>query len=361
MTNLHHPLPQRYSMIALTVALILGLILCYFITLPFIPSLVWSLTLVVLFAPLERLLRRRFRRAGLSVSLTLLLAAVMVVAPVVLVSGALVNEVIKSVDLIGAMLSEDQWRNLGQRHPWAAPAIDWITKHLDPEQLLQTLANQLGAWSGSVLQGSVAGIVNLLLTFYFLFYLLRDRMRLLATLERMLPLTPTEFRVLADGIVSTIFASVYGTVAVAALQGVLGGLMFWWLDLPSPIFWGVVMGLLAVVPFLGAFIVWVPVSIALALDGQLLSAVILAVWGTVIVGLVDNVIYPILVGRQIAMHSMVSFIAIVGGLILFGAHGIVLGPVIVAVALALLEIWRSRLDVLHTAAPVPATAAAKAG
>jgi predicted PurR-regulated permease PerM len=132
--------------------------------------------------------------------------------------------------------------------------------------------------------------------------------------------------------------------------------MFWWLDLPSPVFWGVIMGLLAVVPFLGAFIVWVPVSIALALDGQLLSAAILAVWGTVIVGLVDNVVYPILVGRQLAMHSMVSFIAIVGGLILFGAHGLVLGPMIVAGALALLEIWRSRLDEMHTA-PAPAAQA----
>jgi predicted PurR-regulated permease PerM len=126
-------------------------------------------------------------------------------------------------------------------------------------------------------------------------------------------------------------------------------MMFWLLGLPSPVFWGVIMGMLAIVPFLGAFIVWVPACVLLALNGQWISAVFLALWGTIVVGLIDNVIYPILVGRQLAMHSMLSFIAIVGGLILVGAHGIILGPLIVALSLALLEIWRSRLDLEHAA------------
>jgi predicted PurR-regulated permease PerM len=343
-TNPHQPLPHRYSMTALTAALVLGLVLCYFIALPFLPSLVWSMTLAVLFAPVERLLHGRHMRPAFSVSLTMLLAAAIVVAPAVLVTGALVNEVIGSAELIGSVLSEEQWRQLSERHPWLSPAINVITRYFDPQELLQTLANQLGTWSASLLQGSLTGIINLLLTFYFLFYLLRDRSRLLAATSRMLPLSTGEFRTLAHRIESTIFASVYGTVVVAGLQGLLGGMMFWWLGLPSPVFWGVVMGLLAVVPFLGAFFVWVPAVIVLLLNGQFLSALMLAAWGTIVVGLIDNIVYPILVGQRLAIHSMVSFIAIVGGLILFGPHGIVLGPIIVAGAFALLEIWRNRLD-----------------
>ena len=269
----------------------------------------------------------------------------------VLVSAALLNELLKSVDIVSQFFSEEPWRELAHRHRWLAPAITWTTHHLDPGDVLQSIANRLGDWSTSLVQGSVAGIINLLLTFYFLFYFLRDGTRLLAAMERMLPLSSGEFRLLRDGVVNTIFASVYGTVAVAALQGALAGLMFWWLGLPSPAFWGVIMGALAVVPFLGAFIVWVPVSIALALSGQLLEAVELTLWGTVVVGLVDNVLYPILVGRKLAMHSMLSFIAIVGGLALVGAHGIVLGPVIVALSLTLMEIWRSKLDLQHTVPP----------
>jgi predicted PurR-regulated permease PerM len=334
-------------MIMVTAALIIGLVLCSLIAFPFIPGLVWALTLTVLFAPVESVLRGRFKLPSLSASVTLVIAAVMVVAPVVLVSKALLNEATKSVGLIGDFLSGGDWHELGRRHPSLSPGIDWITNYLDPEEILQSLKSQLRNWSASLLQGSVTGVVNLLLTFYFLFYFLRDRTRLLAALERILPVTAVEFQKLRHSIVKTIFASVYGTVAVAGLQGLLGGLMFWWLGLPSPVFWGIIMGLLAIVPFLGAFIVWVPASIVLALNGQYLSAVVLAAWGLIVVGLVDNLIYPILVGRQLAMHSMLSFIAIFGGLLLFGTHGIVLGPMILAGSLALLEIWRSRLDLAH--------------
>lgn len=334
-------------MIMVTAALIFGLVLCSFIALPFIPALVWALTLSVLFAPVESVLRRQFKMPSLSASLTLILAAVIVVVPVVLVSKALLNEAVKSVDLIEGLLSEGNWHNLGRRNPSLLSGIDWITNYLDPEEVLQYLKSQLINGSASLLQGSVSGAFNLLLTFYFLFYFLRDRALMLLSLEHILPLTSVEFRKLADSIVRTIIASVYGTVAVAGLQGLLGGLMFWWLGLPSPIFWGIIMGLLAIAPFLGAFIVWVPASLVLALNGQLLSAAALAAWGFVVVGLVDNLIYPVLVGRHLAMHSLLSFIAIFGGLILFGTNGIVLGPISLAASLALLGIWRSRLDVTH--------------
>jgi len=271
----------------------------------------------------------------------------MLVAPVFFVSRALINEIIDSVDLIGTLLTGDHWQQLERRQPWLTPVMEWLTRHLDLPQLLNSATNRLGEWSAGILQGSVTTVINLLLTFYFLFYLLRDQSRIRHALARTMPLTAEEFRTLSERVVNTIYASVYGTVAVALLQGLLAGLMFWALGLPSPVFWGVVMGLLAVVPFLGAFIVWVPACVLLALNGQWISAVFLALWGTIVVGLIDNVIYPILVGRQLAMHSMLSFIAIVGGLILVGAHGIILGPLIVSLSLALLEIWRSRIDLEH--------------
>ena len=347
----HYPLPQRYSMAAMTIALILGLVLCYRILQPFVPSLVWSLTLAVLFAPVERVIRKRVRSPGLSVTLTLALAAVLLVAPVFFVSRALVNEIIGSADLLGALVSEEQWHRFADKQPWLPPFADWVTIYVDVKQVLNTLVNRLGDWSAGLVQGGVTSIINLLMTFYFLFYLLRDKERILGGMGQILPISAAEFASICDCVVRTIFASVYGTVAVAALQGLLAGLMFWWLGLPSPVFWGVIMGLLAVVPFLGAFIVWVPACILLALNGDWFSAIVLAFWGTIVVGLIDNVIYPILVGRQLAMHSMLSFIAIVGGLILVGAHGVVLGPVIVALSLTLMELWRARLDTEHDALP----------
>jgi predicted PurR-regulated permease PerM len=141
----------------------------------------------------------------------------------------------------------------------------------------------------------------------------------------------------------TVYATVYGTLAVAAVQGTLGGLMFWWLGLPAPLLWGLVMGVLAVLPVLGAFIVWIPAALFLALDGSWGKALILALWGGVVVDGIDNVmIYPILVGNRLKLHTIPAFMAIVGGLIVFGPSGLILGPVALTVTVLLLEIWQSR-------------------
>jgi predicted PurR-regulated permease PerM len=107
-----------------------------------------------------------------------------------------------------------------------------------------------------------------------------------------------------------------------------------------PLFWGLVMGLLAVVPLLGAFVVWVPAAISLALNGDWGSALILTAWGAIVVGGIDNLLYPILVKAQLRLHTIPTFISIVGGLILFGASGLLLGPLIVTVTIFFLEIWR---------------------
>ena len=140
----------------------------------------------------------------------------------------------------------------------------------------------------------------------------------------------------------TIHATVYGTLTVAAVQGTLGGLMFWWLGLPAPLLWGVVMGLLAIVPVLGAFIVWIPAAIFLALEGSWGKSLVLAFWGSVVVGGIDNLLYPILVGTRLKMHTVLAFIAVIGGMFVFGAAGLIVGPVVVSVTLSLLETWRSR-------------------
>ena len=127
--------------------------------------------------------------------------------------------------------------------------------------------------------------------------------------------------------------------------------MFLWLGMPAPVLWVVLMALLALAPFLRAFVIWAPAAVFLALSGAYTSAVVLAIWGTVVVGLVDNVVYPILVGNKLRMHTMLSFIAVVGGLIFLGTSGVVLGPLVLAVTLTLVQIWRGRGVAPNEAAP----------
>jgi predicted PurR-regulated permease PerM len=133
---------------------------------------------------------------------------------------------------------------------------------------------------------------------------------------------------------------------VSAIQGLLGGLMFWFLGIPGALLWGVAMGLLSVVPILGAFVVWVPAAAFLAVQGEWMKAGILALWGVLVVGLIDNLLYPMLVGEQTRMHTVPMFLALLGGLAVFGAAGLVIGPIVLAFTWSLLQLLRKRM-ILH--------------
>jgi predicted PurR-regulated permease PerM len=120
--------------------------------------------------------------------------------------------------------------------------------------------------------------------------------------------------------------------------------MFWWLDLPAPLIWGVIMALLAIVPVLGAFVVWIPTACVLALDGRWGHAALLIFWGSVVVGSIDNFLYPLLVGNRVKLHTVPALIAIIGGVSLLGASGLIVGPVVMAVTASLLDVWRARVS-----------------
>jgi predicted PurR-regulated permease PerM len=145
-------------------------------------------------------------------------------------------------------------------------------------------------------------------------------------------------------------ASVYGVIVIAAIQGALGFFIFWALGLPSPLLWGVVMFFLSMIPMAGAFLVWAPAAAYLALSGDFTRAGILTAWGVLVVGAVDNVLSPRLVGRRTCMHELLIFFAVLGGIQVFGVIGVVLGPVMVAVTLALLDMIRQADDTTAEAA-----------
>ena len=342
MTGTH--IQNRWTIpgVALNLAVVGGLVLCYFLAIPFLPAIVWAVTLGVLFSPLDGRIGRSVRSASISAAATVVIVAFIVVVPSIAVIGSFLNEAAKSVAVISPMLEADRWAHLLDSHPRLAPALRWISDRLDLPYLTRASISWVAGWSGSIVRASFSGAINLLLTFYFLFYILRDRKTAVTLAAETLPLSGSEFSKISDRFTNTIFATVVGIATVSALQGALGGGMFWWLGLPAPVFWGVLMGLVAVVPFLGAFAIWVPAALSLALSREYASAVILTLWGTVVVGLVDNLVYPMLVGKRLMMHTIPSFVAIVGGVILWGAPGLVLGPLVVSMSMTLMEVRKAR-------------------
>jgi predicted PurR-regulated permease PerM len=221
------------------------------------------------------------------------------------------------------------------------PLANWLERQNLPGTV-KTVATWMTTTGSSFVKGSVVEVFGVFMTFYLLFFFLRDRQAALQLVRSLSPLSVAEMDQLFGRVGDTIFATVYGTLAVAAVQGLLGGLMFWWLGLPAPLLWGVVMALLAVVPMLGTYVAWVPAALWLGMEGSWGKALILAVWGGVLVGSIDNLLRPVLVGNRLRLHTVLACISVVGGLFLFGPAGLILGPVALTLTTVLLETWRSR-------------------
>jgi predicted PurR-regulated permease PerM len=201
----------------------------------------------------------------------------------------------------------------------------------------------------TVVSGFVYTLLQTLIALFIFFYLVRDQEIVTATLRRLSPLTSSETTALFHRLADTVHATILGTVVVALLQGVLGGSIFWFLGLPMPALWGLAMGLLAIVPYLGAFVIWAPAAAILVLQGQWWQAGVLVIWGSIVIGLIDNLIYPIFVGNRLQQHTIVAFIAIIGGIAVFGATGVVLGPIIISLTQFLVGLWRRRTRDGHAA------------
>lgn len=328
--------------LVLMLATILGIYLCYQLAVPFLSVLVWALTLAVMFCPLQRWLELKLKHPNLAALTSILLIGLIVIIPTMLIGEQLLTQVVKGSQLVETKLSSGEWRRVLETQPQLASIASKIDQYINFPEAIKTLNAKLGNAAGAIVKGSLFQLVGLILVFYMLFFLLRDRHWALKSITSLSPLTKVEMDRLFNQVGDTIHAIVYGTFAIAVLQGTLGGLMFWWLGLPAPFLWGLVMSFLAIVPMLGASIVWAPAALFLALEGNWGSALILTFWGMLVVGTIDNILRPIFVGNRLKLHTILIFISVIGGLLKFGPAGLILGPVTLAVTIALLEIWFKR-------------------
>jgi predicted PurR-regulated permease PerM len=331
--------PGSIALLAITAV---ALVLCYLIARPFVTSLAWATALAVLGAPIQRRLSRSIRSPTLSTTCTVAILAVVLMVPGGLLVPGIIGEAVDGYRAVRAQIETGAWESTLGRHPWIQSAWAWLAQRVDLRDLVQHAGTLLTSTARFAITTSFVGLVEWALVWLFLFYFLRDRDALLAGLRTLLPLDAAEFERVRRTGSDTIIATLYGKVLVGVVQGVLGGLMFWWLDLPAAWFWALVMAILSVLPILGPSLVWLPAGLFLLLDGAWVQAIVLVVWGAAVVGIADNLLYPGVVGRYLHMHTVPLLIAMIGGVIVFGAVGFFVGPVVLAVTIALLEVWRAR-------------------
>jgi len=333
------PDSNRLKRWALAVAGIAGILLCLLIAWPFLGAITWALTLAILFLPLHIWVEKAVRHPNIAALLSTAIVIIVVVVPAIFVVERLITEAASGILSLQARVESGELQALLDSHPSLAPLGKWIDRQFDLPSMMASVATWLSNIGAIFVKGSLLQAVEVFITFYLLFYFLRDRLAAKTMIKAWLPLTPPETEQVFRRVGETVHATVYGTLAVAAVQGTLGGLMFWVLGLPTPLLWGLVMGLLSIVPVLGAFVVWIPAAILLLLDGSRARALILAAWGGIVVGSIDNVLRPIFVGTRLRLHTIPAFISIVGGLLLFGAPGFILGPLSATITMLLIEFW----------------------
>jgi predicted PurR-regulated permease PerM len=331
--------------VALVAVLLAALYICWLMFQPFFNVLLWAAVLAVVFFPMHRRILERTQKPSLAAACSTLLVILLILLPVTFITVAVVRELSGAATAFQA--SDRTWENS------MPPGVVWLLDrvgqyvHIDREsartfliERMQTWGTALAASTLVVVGGAVGAIVQMLLVVFTLFYFFRDGDRIRLAAYDMVPLQRVQWQDIIARTKEVIGATVYGVLAISAIQGVLGTFIFWVLGLPSPLLWGVVMFFLSMIPMAGAFLVWVPAALYLALTGAYAKAVILVVWGVVVIGSIDNVLSPRLVGRRASLHELLIFFAVLGGLQVFGVLGLVLGPVVVAMTLALIEMAR---------------------
>jgi len=188
-------------------------------------------------------------------------------------------------------------------------------------------------------QDTLDFVVAFFVMLYLLFFLLRDGAGLSQSIARAIPLYERQTQRLLGQFVTVVRATVKGNIVIALIQGVLGGLAFWVLGLPAPLLWGALMALLSLLPAVGAALVWIPVALYYLATGSLWAAAGLTAWGVLAIGLVDNVLRPILVGKDTNLPDYLVLVTTIGGIAVFGLNGFVIGPVIAALFLAAWDLF----------------------
>ena len=248
----------RLRAIALALLAAVGVCLCYCLARPCIPSLVWAGALASVFTPLHRWIEARVRRPSLAAAFSLVIIGLLVVTPATWFAQMLAEQAISVPEIIQKQIATGKWHLSGDQHPRLAHFLALVERQLSSPENASMATTWLNTLLSRLVKESAIAGVEVCLTLYFLFYLLRDRFRVLKAIRSFLPLDERETNTLFCRVNDTIHATLYGIIALSALQGVLGGLMFWWLGVPSPWFWALVAAVFAFVPVVDTFVLWLP-------------------------------------------------------------------------------------------------------
>ena len=329
------------------------LTLFYQIIIPFFVPITWAAVFTIIFYPLYEKLLARIKRKGLTAVTMCVLIVVLIIGPITYLFIAVVYQAAGAVTKVNELYNSgelNQWLNIDI--PMWQAAKDKLSQYYDISQIKfdEIARDAINKVSGVVLNQTTWLVANgTKAVFYFglmifaMFYFFRDGEKIIAKIRRLLPLNKAQIETTFSELRDVVQATMYGGLVIALLQGVLGGILFAVMGIPSSVFWGAVMAFLALIPLVGAFIVYVPAGIIMMVSGSMVKGIVIIAIGMIIISQVDNVVRPLLISGKTSLHPLLLFFTILGGISMFGLLGLVVGPMIAAAFTILLRVFEMRL------------------
>lgn len=343
---------ERYRKTAFGILVGLVLLAAGYILIPFLPAIMWAVVLAVLMTPFHRRFCSK-KNPNVGAAITTLATIFFIVLPLAVVTTILVSEVATYA------------RNLQETAPpeGGEYSLEYFIHEADKiikpvaerfgnpdfsvnqwiEENRHQLSSQGGAFAFTFLKGFGVGAFTLVVAFLTLFFLLRDGHKLKEPALELIPLPVDRSEQVLNKMAQTIQAVFVGVVMVAVIQGLLAGAAYWALGVPSPMVWCFVTMILCAIPLLGAPVVYVPLSIILMAQGNWTGGIGLAAWGFIVISNVDNFLRPFIIGSRVQLHPMAIFFALLGGVFALGPVGLMAGPVLLTVVLALQDVIRQKM------------------
>lgn len=316
---------------------------------PFFGAILWAIIATIVFAPMrDRLMRAMPGYRNTAALLTLLIIVLVVILPALLLAVFLVDEAtVFYASIQAGEIDFDRYfaTAMAQVPSWASPYLEPIgLSNLDTAlakagAVVADSFELIAAQALNIGQSAFGFMLALGVMLYLTFFLLRDGPELMARIGNAVPLRVEQRTALTGTFALVIRATIKGSLVVAILQGLVGGTVFWALGIHAPLLWGVVMAILAFLPVVGTGLVWLPVAVFLLATGAIWQGIVLILSGVFVIGLIDNVVRPILVGRDTRLPDYLVLISTLGGLVTFGPNGVVIGPVIAALFVTVWEIF----------------------
>lgn len=323
--------------------------LTYQILSPFLSPIAWSVVFSIVFYPLYVLLLKYVRLKSVSSLITLGFILLVIIGPFSYVFYMLINEV-KSISEHIETGKIDTIIQNALKHPSIKSIVDSILAALNisEAEMNKTIAANISGlgkefigWISIGVGNVLAVLFNFIIMTFTTFFILKDGPVFLGNIRDYLPFSEEHKDRLATQTRDIIVSTIYGGVAVAVIQGIIGGTAFFFLGLSSPVLLGIAISVASFIPLLGAFAVWGPLTLYLFLTGAVLKGVILAIIGTFGISLIDNVLKPIIIGSRTKMPVLAIFFSVLGGIKLFGLIGLIMGPLVLALFISVVKIFRN--------------------